>query len=106
MSSQEDRDRRSAQQRARRIATRKCGLHGNQAIDMQELGTLSIPICPDCGPALEAISQRDRGCAFDEVHPRRVRPENRVSDPVHQDSQQALTLRGIVADLWDWLWGN
>ena len=108
MSDQEDRDSRAAQQRARRTARRKCGLHGIQAKEMMQWGEASIPVCATCIRAFEAIR---RGCAFDEVPPGRVRPEKRIPPPqvpdaVRHDSQEPLTLHGIVTDLWDWLWGR
>ena len=66
---------RAEQQRARRLANRSCGHCGEPAQEMKPWGRQRVPICGSCQLKLEKLAAPVPFCAFDEVHPRELRPQ-------------------------------
>ena len=72
---QDERAQRLKQQRARRLAKRTCGHCDGPADTMLPWGNQQVAICTDCIQKLEAPLAPPPWCAFDEVHPRELRPQ-------------------------------
>ena len=71
----EERSQRAEQQRQRRLAKRNCGSCGEPADTMLPWGNQQVPICSPCQRKLEAPAPTAVHCAFEEVHPRELRPQ-------------------------------
>lgn len=71
----EERSHRAEQQRARRLANRSCGYCGDPAEAMLSWGNQQVPICTPCQRKLKAPAAPTPWCAFNEVHPRELRPQ-------------------------------
>ena len=70
-----ERNHRADQQRTRRLASRSCGHCGKPAQEMKPWGKQWVPICNQCQLKLETPATPTPFCAFDEVHPRELRPQ-------------------------------
>ena len=72
----EERAHRAEQQRNRRLASRNCGYCGEEpAAAMVAWGKRQAAICGDCLAKLQGQTVPAPFCAFDEVHPKDLRPQ-------------------------------
>ena len=77
-----ERNHRAEQQRTRRLASRSCGHCGKLAQEMKPWGKQWVPICSPCQVKLETPARPTPFCAFDEVHPRDLRPQTSLEGVV------------------------
>ena len=71
----QERSQRAEQQRTRRLSSRTCGYCGEPAQAMVPWGRRPVAICGQCQIKLETPAASAPFCAFDEVHPRDLRPQ-------------------------------
>ena len=110
----EERSQRASQQRQRRLAKRSCGSCGEPADTMLPWGNQQVPICSPCQMKLETPATPAAFCAFDEVHPKDLRPQTSLEavvvearllpapETVMEERKPSLVSRmlGVAGRLW------
>ena len=69
---EDERQRRAAQQRSRRISIRVCGRCGGQPAEMMDWGGRNISICPSCRHRLEDALPPESACGHCEGQPAEI----------------------------------
>ena len=114
----QERSQRAEQQRTRRLATRTCGHCGEPAHAMMPWGKQHVAICSPCQLKLEMPATPEAFCAFDEVHPKDLRPQTSLeavvvearllpaSETVIEERKPSLVSRMLGVAGWLWRRGE